>query len=151
MRLLSLDVGEKRIGLASTDELGVGIWPQPTLIRKALAEDLKALLQKIEDLSIQTLVVGLPLNMDGTEGSQAKKTRGFISQLVGEMKRKGIDLPAEWCDERLTSWEAEKRLGERMGKGRRKKEDVDAMAACLILEDYLARQKSPQPPFAKGG
>lgn len=142
MRLLALDLGKKRIGLALTDELGVGVWPQPTLLRKNLQEDLKVLIQKIEDLSIQTLVVGLPLNMDGTEGPQAKKSREFIACLLQETQRKGMDLHVEWCDERLTSWEAENRLREEKGKGKRKKEDVDARAACLILEDYLAQHGS---------
>jgi putative Holliday junction resolvase len=141
MRLMALDIGEKRIGLATTDELGIAIWPQPTLFRKNLSRDLEEILQHIQDHSIETLVVGLPLNMDGTEGAQAKKVRNFISQLRRSMERKGIAVPLEWCDERLTSWEAERRLKEKGIKGKDRKSEVDALAACLILEDYLERNR----------
>ncbi|MFO1518178.1 MAG: Holliday junction resolvase RuvX [bacterium] len=142
MRCLALDVGEKRIGLATSDELGMGVWPQATLQRKGREEDLEALIQVIQDRSIQMLVVGLPYNMDGTEGPQARKVKSFVSQLKQALERKGIALPIEWCDERLTSWEAEKRLSEKGKKGKKRKEEVDAMAACLILEDYLERKKT---------
>ena len=141
MRLLALDLGTRRIGLAATDELGVGVWPQPTLLRKNLQEDLQSLIQTMGDLSIKTVVVGLPLNMDGTEGPQAKKAREFVSALARELKSKDMDVKMEWCDERLSSWEAERRLEERQGKGRRSREEVDAMAACVILEDYLKGPK----------
>jgi len=141
MRLMALDIGDKRIGLASTDELGVAIWPQPTLIRKNLAHDLEWILEKMQDHSIDTLIVGLPLNMDGSEGGQAKKVKDFVSKLVREMERKGIAVPVEWCDERLTSWEAERLLSEKGLKGRERKAEVDALAACLILEDYLERKR----------
>jgi len=142
MRLMALDIGDKRIGLATTDELGVAIWPQPTWIRKNLSGDVKGILEKIRDHSIETLVVGLPLNMDGTEGPQAKKVKDFVSSLSLEMQRKGIAVPVEWCDERLTSWEAEKLLTERGLKGAERKAQVDALAACLILEDYLERKRT---------
>lgn len=137
MRILALDVGEKRMGLAQTDELGVGVWPQATYHRRGLQEDLDFLVQKIEEAKIQILVVGLPYNMDGSEGSQAKKVRHFASELEKQFAQKKLSISIKWCDERLTSWEAEQRLTEKGLKGKKRKQQVDSMAACLILEDYL--------------
>jgi putative Holliday junction resolvase len=142
MRLLSLDIGEKRIGLAATDEIGVGVWPQGTLLRTNLESDLREILEKIRELSVQTVVVGLPLNMDGTEGPQAKKIRRFATELEKHLKKEGFSISIAWCDERLTSWEAEQRLTQWGLKGKKKKAQVDEMAACLILEDYLERTRS---------
>jgi putative pre-16S rRNA nuclease len=141
MRLLALDIGDKRIGLAATDEIGVGVWPQGTLVRKDLDSDLRWLSEKIQALSPQTLVIGLPFNMDGTEGPQAKKVRRFATELEKYLRREGLSPSIAWCDERLTSWEAEQRLTERGLKGKKRKANVDTMAACLILEDYLERTR----------
>jgi putative Holliday junction resolvase len=156
-RILALDVGEKRIGLAISE--GLGVWPLKTLLRKNLEEDLAELIKIIKEEATQTLVVGLPYNMDGTEGAQAKKIRNFISQLKNllikeshqRQKRGEGEAPSalpmegatrapmiEWSDERLTSWEAEQRLTQGGLKGKKRKKKVDELAACLILEDYLA-------------
>jgi len=141
MRYLALDVGDKRIGLAATDELGQGVWPQKTLLRRDLSSDLQEILGIIRDRKIEGLIFGLPFNMDGTEGPQAKKVRAFAAALQRALEKESLKIPVEWCDERLTSWEAEGRLVERGLKGQKRKANVDAMAACLILEDYLARRR----------
>lgn len=132
MKVLALDVGEKRVGIATSDALGVGIWPQKTFQRQGTSSDFVKLAEIIQEQEAQLVVVGLPLNMNGSEGPQAKKVRQFISHL-----QKEILIPIEFSDERLTSWEAESRLAGQSIKGKKKKEEVDAMAACLILEDYL--------------
>src|SRR4030095_14750251 len=110
MRLLALDIGDKKIGRAATDELGVGIWPQDTWIRKDLASDLQEILGWIQDRKAETVVVGLPYNMDGTEGSQAKKVKAFVASLQKAMEKEKIAVPVEWGDERLTSWAAGRKL-----------------------------------------
>jgi len=142
MPLLALDIGEKRIGLAATDEIGVGVWPQGILVRTDLESDLREISKKLRAFSAETLVVGLPLNMDGTEGPQAKKVRRFVTELEKYLKKEGLSFSIAWCDERLTSWEAEQRLSERGLKGKKRKAKVDTLAACLILEDYLERIRS---------
>lgn len=136
MKLLALDVGDKRVGIATSDELGVGIWPQKTFLRQNPKQDAAKLSEIILEQSPQIIVVGLPFNMDGTEGAQAKKVRQFIKDLEKEFP---ADLcpSIRWHDERLTSWDAEQRLKDRGLKGKKIKAEVDAMAACLILEDFL--------------
>src|SRR4029453_1405213 len=101
MRLLALDIGDKKIGRATTDELGVGVWPQETWVRKDLGSDLKEILGWIQDLKAETVVVGLPYNMDGTEGPQAKKVKAFVVSLQKAMEKEKIAIPVEWCYERL--------------------------------------------------
>lgn len=132
MKILALDVGEKRVGIATSDALGVGVWPQKTFLRQGSENDFEKLAELIEEQEPQLIVVGLPLNMNGTEGPQAKKVRQFVTAL-----QKKISVEVQYCDERLTSWEAESRLAEKGIKGKKKKEEVDSLAACLILEDYL--------------
>ncbi len=142
MKLLALDIGDKRIGLATTDELGVAVWPQETILRKELEQDLLKLVDLIKEGSIQGLVVGLPFHADGRESAQAKKIKTFVSQLQKKILQENLQISLEWCDEGLTSWEAEQKLTEKGFKGKKRKAKVDALAACLILEDYLARKPS---------
>ena len=137
MKFLALDVGEKRVGIATSDPLGVGVWPQKTFYRQGTDQDFEKLAELIEEQGLQALVVGLPLNMNESEGPQAKKVRQFIEKLQIQMKQRNLTLPVYWQDERLTSWAAEEKLVEKGIRGKKKKEEVDSMAACLILEDYL--------------
>ncbi len=132
MKILALDVGDKRVGIATSDELGVGIWPQKTFLRQGTPSDFEKLAEIIQEQNPQLVIVGLPLNMNGSEGPQAKKVRQFMAFLEKE-----ISIPIEYSDERLTSWEAESKLAEKGIKGKNKKAQVDSMAASLILEDYL--------------
>jgi len=137
MKFLALDIGEKRVGLASGDELGVGVWPQKNFLRQGTERDYEALAERIEEYGPRHLIIGLPVNMDGSEGPQAKKVRQFAAKLEEALSAKGIAPEIAWCDERLSSWEAENQLREKGFKGKKVKESVDSMAACLILEDYL--------------
>ncbi len=139
-RWLSLDVGQKRVGLAF-NEASV-VCPRETLYRKELQADLQFILEAIRDLNVHGIVVGLPLNMDGSESTQVKKVRQFIDQLEKKLRQENLNLCIEWCDERLTSWEAEDRLTEYGLKGKKRKQNVDALAACLILEDFLERMRT---------
>ncbi len=137
MKILALDVGDKRVGIATSDELGVGVWPQKTFLRQGTPNDYEKLAEMIEEQSPQVIVVGLPINMNGTEGPQAKKVRQFVGEIQKKLEQKNVNIPVQWQDERLTSWEAENRLSEKGIKGKERKAQVDSMAACLILEDYL--------------
>ena len=131
-RFVALDVGDKTIGVAASDELG---WSHPvrTIWRKNLAADLDELAAILEEREATRIVVGLPLNMDDTEGPRAQKTRRFAERL-----RERFPLPVVLWDERLTTWEAERLLREAGARRQKKKERIDAIAAQLLLQSYLA-------------
>ena len=128
---LALDVGDRTIGVAVSDELG---WAHPvrTIRRKNLQSDLDELAAIVEERGATRIVVGLPLNMDDTEGPRAAKTRRFVERL-----RERFSLPIVLWDERLTTWEAERLLREAGTRRDKRKEWVDALAAQLLLQSYL--------------
>lgn len=128
-RLLALDVGTKRIGVAVSDELRMIAQPHSTLNRGKTA--VPRIVALLSELGVRKVIVGLPLRLDGGEGEQAADARRFAAKLAEQTP--GIDIVL-W-DERLTTVEA----GERMQSGGRKqKHDIDAVAAAVILESYLA-------------
>ncbi len=132
MRILSLDVGKKKVGIAISDALGITAQPLDTLIRKAKKADLARIEKVIHDMNVSKIIVGLPLNMDGTEGTMAKEIYSFVKELEKEIK-----IPVELWDERLTTMEAERLLLEAdLSRKKRKKLD-DKIAAQLILQSYL--------------
>ena len=140
MNLLALDVGQKRIGLAKTDGLGIGVWPIKTLWREELKQDLEKIFNLIEDDAIQKIIIGLPLNQNGSDSTQTQKVRAFANQLKKFLHQKQKIIPVEFWDERLSSWEAEQNFVEAGIKIKKRKELVDAEAACLILRDYLSEK-----------
>jgi len=129
---LALDVGDRTIGVAASDELGWTAQPVGTIRRTSLAADLDALAEIVEERSPGRLIVGLPLNMDDTEGPRAQKTRRFAEKLAER-----FGLPIVLWDERLTTWEAERMLREMNVKARRRREVIDTAAAVVILKSYL--------------
>jgi putative holliday junction resolvase len=132
MQIAALDVGSQRIGLAVTDAAGLGAHPVGIVARRALEKDLKAIREMLRDRNIGTIVVGLPLNMDGSEGAPALSARKFAARLALEMR-----VNVEMFDERLTTFEARDRLTDMpAGKGKRKR-GVDALAAVVILEGWM--------------
>jgi putative Holliday junction resolvase len=135
MRVMALDFGTKAIGVALSDELQVTVRPLTTLRRHQLkfAEVLERIATLATEHEVETLVVGLPLNMDGTRGPAASRVESFVAQL-----RQYVRIPIVLLDERLTSFEAEQLLRE-MGVGERERRaKSDEYAALLILRDYLA-------------
>ncbi len=131
-RLLGLDVGSRRIGIAVSDPLGITAQGLETLERRNKRWDLQALEQVVRKYEISEIVVGLPLRMSGAEGTQSEKMQAFASDL-----RKRFSLPVHLWDERLTSAEANRLLREtEMSIGKRAKA-VDRMAAVLILQSFM--------------
>lgn len=134
--LMGLDYGSVTVGVALSDTLLVNAWPKE-IIRRDRESKLRHTLSRIEELArenaVTQIVVGLPLNMDGTEGERALAARDFAEKV-----RKRTGLPVVLTDERLTTVEADEVM-DRMGiKDRsRRKERVDAIAASLILQDYM--------------
>lgn len=132
MQIAALDLGRRRIGVAFTDEAGIGAHPVGIVERRSLQKDLNAIQELIRDRSVGLIIVGLPLNMDGSEGAAALSARKFAERLALE-----LGVIVEMFDERLTTFEARERLeGMPMKKGARK-HGVDALAASVILEGWM--------------
>lgn len=133
MRYLAVDLGDKRTGLAAGDDVVRLVQPVEVLQVPRGPALLDALARAVDRHGPDALVVGLPLNMDGTEGGAARAVREF-GALIAERTR----LPVHFQDERLTSFEADERMA-RSGRTHREKRELrDALAACAILEGFLA-------------
>jgi len=135
-RVAALDVGDARVGIAVSDELGLLASGIGVVRRVGGVRDLEAIGRLLEPHAPVQLVVGLPLNMDGSEGPQAVKTRRFAERVAAH-----LDLPLEFQDERLSSFEAGERLRAAGVASSRRRTLVDQTAAVVILEDYLARHR----------
>ena len=133
MKLLGLDFGTKRIGVAICDGPGRAARGVCTIQRKGTKTDLLTIGRLIEEHMIEALVMGLPFNMDGSEGRMARLVRDFAARL-GQTS----GLPVHLFDERLSSFEAEQLLNQADVRGSKKKRVLDQVAAGLILEGYLA-------------
>jgi putative Holliday junction resolvase len=132
-RLLALDLGEKRVGAAVSDELWITVRPLPFIRRTNWKQLLVTVADLLQGFDAQALVIGLPLNMDGTESEAAVEAR----RLAGNFEL-SLKVPVYLQDERLTSREAEEalRLGGRSGDDLRKL--LDSEAAAIILRDFIA-------------
>jgi len=132
MRYLGIDVGRARIGLALADEVLRAARPHSTVHRRGDAADLAAIAEVAREYEVTRAVVGLPLNMDGTEGDSARFARGFAGKLGV-----ALGVPVELHDERLSTFEAEGRLRERGIPAREQRALIDAEAAAVILQGWL--------------
>lgn len=138
MRVLGIDYGRRRIGLALSDEAGVLASPLPTYVRgQSEARDIAALASLIDKHGVTAIVVGLPLNMDGSHGEMAREAEAFADRI-----RQETALPVGLFDERLTTTEAERVLLEADLPRRRRRELRDSLSAVLILQGHLDRQDS---------
>lgn len=138
-RVLGLDVGARRIGLAVSDPLGITAQGLETLHRKNKKHDFAHLHRVIREYMVQEIVVGLPLRMSGIEGAQAEKIHAFAGDL-----RKHFKLPVHLWDERLTSAEANRLLRETDLSTEKRGQAVDRMAAMLILQGWMERRTKSQ-------
>ena len=130
-RLLALDIGDKRIGVAVSDESRLLARPLTTIARASKREDFEAIARLVAAHNVERLIVGLPRTLRGEEGPQAQRVRRYVAALSS-----AIDAPIAFQDERYTSVEAEERLAG-SSRRRRAKRDIDAAAAAIILQDYL--------------
>ncbi|HEX6512801.1 MAG TPA: Holliday junction resolvase RuvX [Chloroflexota bacterium] len=131
-RLMGLDLGEKRIGVAITDPEQNMAFPDRVLIRRSPKVDRQALAALVRDLQVERVVVGLPLSMEGEFGINAERARSF-----GQYLQRAVRVPVDFQDERLTTVEADDRLrAAGLGPGERRKR-IDAAAAAVILDDWL--------------
>jgi putative holliday junction resolvase len=133
MRYLCIDLGDKRTGLALGDDETKLVSPLDVIVAsRSSATFMTALLNVIEHQKPDTLVIGLPINMDGSEGPAAKSVRNF-----GELLSETSKLPVHFQDERLTSHAADQRMAQSGRTHKQKKELRDALAAAEILRDFL--------------
>jgi putative Holliday junction resolvase len=132
--VLAIDHGDRKCGFASTDALGIAREPLGVLRHEGREEVLFAHLERLlAERDVTTLLVGLPLDMDGREGERARLVRAFAARLRARFPALEV---VEW-DERLTSKEAESRLRERGRRGRAIRAERDSWSALVLLEDWL--------------
>lgn len=139
MRAMGLDVGTKTVGVAVADELGITAQPITVIRRSNLKTDLAELIRLAQDREVDRFVVGLPLNMDGSEGPRAQATRKF-----GDALAKASNLTIIYQDERLTTVAAERSLLEADVSRSKRREVIDQVAAALILQGWLDAQPRSQ-------
>lgn len=134
-RILAIDYGRRRHGLAVSDALGMASHPLPALVRRTPQADLAALRELAAERDVRRLVVGLPLNMDGSEGPMAAEARAFGAWLAA-----GLGLPVLYEDERLSTDEAEGFLRDAGLRPSDRKRLRDSVAAAVILRGVLERE-----------
>ncbi|MBK1879426.1 Holliday junction resolvase RuvX [Pelagicoccus mobilis] len=133
MRCIGVDYGERRVGVAYGDDIGVAT-PLPAIVEDTEPERIDALVALAKERRATDLVFGYPYNMDGSVGFKAKEVDAFIEKLL-----KKIDLPVHRLDERLTSVEASKAFPKGRNDELRRSGKIDSVAASLILQDYLSQ------------
>ncbi len=132
MKVLGLDVGEKRIGIAISDELGWTAQGLKVLNRKGIGDDLQEIKELIMDSGVSGVVVGLPKNMNGSLGESAQRVLSFVEKM-----EEFLSVPLILWDERLTTLEATRILLEADLSRKKRRKVVDKLAAVLILQGYL--------------
>lgn len=135
MAVLALDLGKRRIGVAASDELGVTAQGLATLDARNRRADLAAIAAIARERNASLIVVGFPLNMNGTEGPQAEWTRDYAQAI-----ERATGLPVKLWDERLTSAEASRLISDSGSRVDRKSGTLDRLSAVLILQSYLDSQ-----------
>lgn len=133
-RIIALDVGDRRIGIAVSDPLGITAQPIETYTRVGYGPDVKRISQLAEQYGVRHILCGLPRNMDGTEGFQVEKVRQFAQQL------ENAGFTVSYYDERMTTILAEDALLEANMRRENRKKKVDMIAAVMILQSYLDAQ-----------
>lgn len=135
MRILALDHGTKRIGVAVSDELKMIASPLEFIPAEEAEPAMRRLLEILKDKEVEQIVVGMPRNMDGSYGPAAEKVKEFVAQI-----RAVTQVPVRTWDERLTSAQANRVMIEANVRRDKRKEKVDAMAAAVLLQSFLDAQ-----------
>ena len=136
MRVMALDVGERRIGIAISDSMGIIASPLTVMNRAGGSRDYQHLLEIASEQEAERILVGMPFSMDGAVHMQARATQRFIDGLA-QMS----SLPIETFDERLTTVEAERRMTESGATASQRRAQRDAVAAAILLQAYLESQR----------
>ncbi|HEX7251472.1 MAG TPA: Holliday junction resolvase RuvX [Thermoanaerobaculia bacterium] len=134
MRILALDFGERRIGLATCDRTGQIVAARRTILRKSDAAAVREIATFCAEEEVERIVLGLPRSPEGRESPIGARIRSFGQRLSQE-----TGLPVDYHEETLTSWEAERRRG-RASRSKEEKEEIDREAAAILLNDYLSER-----------
>lgn len=140
MRKIALDVGDKTIGVALSDVLEITAQGLLTIERIGIRKDTGKVLDLVREYECDTIVIGLPKNLNGSDSIQTQKVRDFRTMLENKMRSTGIkDIKVVWQDERLTTVQAEKVLIEADVSRKKRKGVIDKQAAVIIMQSYLDR------------
>ena len=138
MKKIGLDVGDKTVGIAVSDALGITAQGLMTLERVGIRKDTGKILDLVKEHQCDTIVIGLPKKLDGTDSPQTEKVYEFRTMLENKMRSTGMkDIKVVWQDERLTTVMAERVLIDADVSRKKRKEVIDKQAAVLILQSYL--------------
>ena len=132
MRILAIDHGTKRMGIALSDELGMIAQPLKFIEAEPFAKFLDRVKEILREKQVELILVGMPRNMDGSYGPAALKVQEFVAVL-----KDAVTIPIKTLDERLTSVQAHRFLTEAEVRGRQRKDKVDKSAAAILLQNYL--------------
>jgi len=132
MRVLALDVGDKRVGVAISDPSQVLARSLKVIQRSSPQDDCAAVTRLVEEYQVERVVVGYPRSLDGTVGAQAEKVERYAEGLA-----RALDVPVLLWDERFSTVSAERLMREAGLRGKKKRDRIDAVAAAVILQDYL--------------
>jgi putative holliday junction resolvase len=135
-RILAIDYGRKRIGLALSDALGLTAQPLGVILRKNREADLKRLREICARHSVARILVGNPVHITGEESEMSGEATQFAARIAKTLK-----IDTELVDERLTSWEARQTIAETENRARAKRDAVDDVAAAVLLRDYLEHRR----------
>lgn len=141
MRLMALDVGERRVGVAVSDTTGLLATPLAVVRRKSKAEDFCQIARLVREQGAEELVIGHPLNADGSVGPQARRVERYASALLQALSAEGLNLQMVMWDERMSTQRAQQLMIEAGRKARERRGWIDAAAAAVILQDYLDEQR----------
>ena len=142
MRLLALDIGEVRIGVAVCDTLEIAAFPIGTVQRVGnLKRDVTAVADIAMEQEAEAIVAGLPLSLNGEIGPQAKRIQGFVQAL-----KRAVNLPIVYWDESLTSVDAEEIMLAQGASRAKRRAMIDQMAAVLLLDSYLTHRRNTNAP-----
>ncbi len=141
MRKLGLDVGDKTIGVAVSDLLDITAQGVTTIERVGIRKDASKVLDYVREYECDTVVIGLPLNLDGSDSIQTQKVREFRTMIENKLRSEGLaSVQVEWQDERFTTKMAEQILISADVRRENRKKVIDKQAAVLILQSYMDRR-----------
>lgn len=132
MKKIGLDLGKARVGIAMSDMLGILASPYETLQSKGIERDVEYIANLSKQFNCDEIILGLPINMDGTESEMSEYAKEFAQKL-----QKKVSANIVLRDERLSSVQAEEYLNDVNKRGKKRKELLDQVAACIILQEYL--------------
>ena len=136
-KYLGVDYGDKRTGLAECDAMGLIATGIATVKEGGMKNTAERVAKEAKDRNAKKIIVGLPKNMDGTEGFRAEAVKAFV-----EILKTLTDIPIDFMDERMSTMQAYKLLDESGAYGKRRRESIDTLSAQIILQNYIDRERA---------